>query len=347
VRVIVQETGIDVVIPISEASLLAILPIRDQLAAQLPFPDIETFRAICHKGIVLDRAQNVGIAIPAQYTIASADMLDAVPYDTLPYPLVVKPARSVAEGMETGGTSLGSVAGDGGVRAKFIVRHAADREALQAILHTMEPQAFPLLLQQRVIGPGVGVFVLLWNDTVLGAFSHQRIREKPPSGGVSVYRISRPMDAALLDRSVALLRTFGWCGVAMVEYKVDARTGVPFLMEINGRFWGSLQLAIDAGVDFPTLLVRAATGERPAPVVTYDTACGSRWWWGDVDHLVARFRHSDEALALPPDSPTRWAALRTVLTRRAGDRQETLRLRDPAPFLVESIAWIADLVGRR
>ena len=40
----------------------------------------------------------------------------------------------------------------------------------------------------------------------------------------------------------------------MVEFKLDARDGVAKLMEINGRFWGSLQLAVDAGVDFPAIL---------------------------------------------------------------------------------------------
>ena len=46
----------------------------------------------------------------------------------------------------------------------------------------------------------------------------------------------------------------------MLELKVDAATGVPYVMEVNGRFWGSLQLAVDAGVDFPVLLVRRALG---------------------------------------------------------------------------------------
>ena len=40
-------------------------------------------------------------------------------------------------------------------------------------------------------------------------------------------------------------------------------------MEVNGRFWGSLQLAIDAGVDFPFLACSSRRGsgrERPAAV---------------------------------------------------------------------------------
>lgn len=46
------------------------------------------------------------------------------------------------------------------------------------------------------------------------------------------------MDEALYERTINLLDAFGWSGVAMVEYKVDERSGEPVLMEINGRFWG-------------------------------------------------------------------------------------------------------------
>ena len=50
----------------------------------------------------------------------------------------------------------------------------------------------------------------------------------------------------------------------MMEYKQDRRTGTPLLMEVNGRFWGSLQLAIDAGVDFPYLCAASwPLGRRP------------------------------------------------------------------------------------
>src|SRR5262249_42882381 len=158
-----------------------------------------------------------------------------------------KPARSVAD------------LGNGG-RQKLSVRHAATREELRARLDELPPSAYPLLLQQRIVGPGVGIFLLLWSGGLVATFAHRRIREKPPSGGVSVYRESIAADPRLVACSLALLRQFAWEGVAMVEYKIDATTGVPYLMEINGRFWGSLQLAVDAGVNFPELLVSLALG---------------------------------------------------------------------------------------
>ena len=142
------------------------------------------------------------------------------------------------------------------------------------------------------------------------SFAHRRLREKPPSGGVSVYRESIAADPALVERSRRLLEHFGWQGVAMVEYKVDERTGTPMLMEINGRFWGSLQLAVDAGVDFPRLLIECAEGRLPRRRRLYAVGTRLRWWWGDVDQLLLRLRRSSEQLGLPAgvagQAPGRW-----------------------------------------
>jgi predicted ATP-grasp superfamily ATP-dependent carboligase len=148
------------------------------------------------------------------------------------------------------------------------------------------------------------------------------------------------LDAELLGRSERLLDAFGWNGVAMIEYKLDAPTGTPYLMEINGRFWGSLQLAIDSGVDFPALLVACALGEEVEPVTSYRVGTEGRWWWGEIDHVLTRFRRSDRQLSLPPDAPTRGAAARDFLNRWGRHQGDAvLRLADPMPFLYESIRW--------
>ena len=126
----------------------------------------------------------------------------------------------------------------------------------------------------------------------------------------------------------------------MVEYKVDERTGIPMLMEINGRFWGSLQLAVDAGVDFPRLLVECAEGRPPAASPPYRVGTRLRWWWGDVDQLLIRLRYSAADQGLPEGSPGRLMALAEFMNLfRAGDRNEIFRLDDPVPFLHESLHW--------
>jgi predicted ATP-grasp superfamily ATP-dependent carboligase len=280
------------------------------------------------KALLMARAPEAGIAVPQQLVLETASQRSALDAAELRFPLVIKPSRSVASG-------------SGGRLTKLGVLHAADAAQLSQVLEALLPEAYPVLLQQRIVGPGIGVFLLVWNGETKAVFSHRRIREKPPSGGVSVYRESIPADPALVARSRALLDMFGWNGVAMIEYKLDARDGTPYLMEINGRFWGSLQLAVDAGVDFPALLVQLALGESVAPVTSYRTGIRSRWWWGDVDHLLARLRRSDRRLALPPGSPGKLATLASfALLWRPGDRNEIFRWNDSRPFFWETMQWL-------
>jgi len=321
-----QRFSVEVLLPISEASLRAILPSRGMLRPTIvPFASSETFAAVSNKAMVLAAAARHGIAVPQQRILEPRDDLAAAAAD-LRLPVVVKPARSVAD--------------VGSSRLKFGSAHARDEATLHAIITRIPNEAYPVLVQERVVGVGVGVFVLLWDGELRAAFAHRRIREKPPSGGVSVLSESIPLDPELLARSVALLRDFNWQGVAMVEYKIDEGTGIPYLMEINGRFWGSLQLAIDSGVDFPNLLVDAACGEPARPAPEYKVGRRLRWEWGDVDNLVMRLRRSSTALALPQGAPGRLKGI--VDFARAfgpGTRGEILRADDPRPFLHETLNW--------
>jgi predicted ATP-grasp superfamily ATP-dependent carboligase len=323
---VVRRFAAGVLIPVSEASLLAILPGRESLhPCVVPFATAESFAGISDKSLVLAAATRHGIAVPRQHLLRSQADLARVIGD-LQFPVVVKPARSVAAA--------------GPRRVKSGAAHARDQAALEAVVGRIPSEAYPVLVQERVIGPGIGVFVLLWDGELLAAFAHRRIREKPPSGGVSVLSESIPLDPGLLARSDALLRDFDWQGVAMVEYKIDQKTGIPYLMEVNGRFWGSLQLAIDAGVDFPNLLVAAACGHPTPPVVDYKVGARLRWEWGDVDNLVVRLRRSRAALALPQGAPGRFKGiLGFARAFGPGTRGEVLRGDDPRPFLRETLDW--------
>lgn len=329
VSALVERESIALVLPMTEASVLALLAAPERLApARVPFPSLDAFLRVSDKAYVTWVAPDVGIRVPAQRVLTTPADRDALLASPSDFPVVLKPARSVSEN------------GDG-ARSKLGVLHAAGPADLARQLRALPPTAYPLLVQQRVMGPGIGIFLLMWEGRQYAAFAHRRIREKPPAGGVSVYRESIAADPGLVARSRSLLERCGWDGIAMIEYKVDAATGEPYLMEINGRFWGSLQLAIDAGVDFPALLVALALGERPAPVTSYRIGIRSRWWWGDVDSLLLRLRRSASELALPPGSPGRARYLLDFLKLwRPGDRSEILRVDDPKPFFHETHEWL-------
>jgi len=324
---LVEAWEIDVVLPMTDATCEVTLPHTDRFStACLPFPDASTFRRVSDKAEAVEVARSIGIATPAQIVIARPEERPLPGKVT--FPVVIKPSRSVST---TGSTSV----------TRHGVQYASNPGALERVLSELPVSAFPVLLQQRIEGPGIGVFLLRWGGEIVAEFAHRRIREKPPSGGVSVYRESIPLDPELAAASAALLESFDWRGVAMIEFKRDHATHVPYLMEVNGRFWGSLQLAIDSGVDFPRLLVDLACGKSVSPASRYRTGVRSRWWWGDVDQLLLRLRRSREDLALPPSAGGRLSAVGQFgRLWRPGDRAEVFRWTDPRPFWRETVTWL-------
>jgi predicted ATP-grasp superfamily ATP-dependent carboligase len=226
----------------------------------------------------------------------------------------------------------------GDAKQRTSVQFVDDREDCSRKLAALDPAAFPVLIQRRIHGAGEGIFVARWQGRTIARFAHRRLREKPPAGGVSVYRESIAAEPALLTACDSLLDALQWSGVAMIEGKRDAATGRWYVMEINGRFWGSLQLAIDAGVDFPALLSSAVLDGALSEPPAWRAGVRLRWEWGDVDHLLLRMLRSKERLSLPPDSPGRIATLLQWCSVVPGrDKLEVLRLRDPRPFLVETL----------
>jgi predicted ATP-grasp superfamily ATP-dependent carboligase len=323
---LVASLRVDLLLPVTEASLLAVLPVREAFECGIPFASADQFNRICDKAEVLRVANARGIAVPVQKQICLFPM-DSDNLASLHFPVVVKPGRSVS--------------GPESARMRNTVSYSNDERDLRATLMHLPRSSFPVLLQERIVGPGVGVSLLIWNGELRAAFCHRRIREKPPSGGVSVLRESIPMNDDLLAASVGLLKDLEWQGVAMLEYKREVTTGIDYLMEINGRLWGSLQLAIDSGVDFPVLLVEAALGRPSTPVTRYGIGVRSQWEWGDVDNLLAVLFQSPDRLALPSGRPGRLAAVAGFFRALGtGTHSEVLRVGDPLPFIRESVNWI-------
>jgi predicted ATP-grasp superfamily ATP-dependent carboligase len=118
-----------------------------------------------------------------------------------------------------------------------------------------------------------------------------------------------------------LLKALNWFGVAMVEFKMDPRDGIPKLMEINPRFWGSLSLAVAAGVNFPYLLYRMSRGENFKPVEHYQTGKKCRWFLpGDILHFI----FNPKRISLLPEFFNFWDKKTSY---------DILSLKDPLPVL--------------
>jgi predicted ATP-grasp superfamily ATP-dependent carboligase len=206
-------------------------------------------------------------------------------------------------------------------------------------------QRIPLpLVQERIPGHGMGVFVLAERGDTRVRFAHRRLREKPPTGGVSVLRESIRVPEELVEPATRLVAALAWHGVCMIEFRVDARDGTPYLMELNPRFWGSLQLAIEAGVDFPRLLYFQTQGESLAAPAAYRLGVRCRWVLGDLDHLLIRLRRRPSRADLPPHAPGLARAVLDFLNPFAG-RPEVMWTSDPAPGWYELRNYLRKILG--
>ncbi|HKG90698.1 MAG TPA: ATP-grasp domain-containing protein [Gemmatimonadaceae bacterium] len=324
----------DLVVPCDDPTLLPLQLHRDELEphGRLYLLGREAFAVTSSKLETSELARRVGVPTPRELVARRAEAADEVCDEVCAwsrFPVVLKPHSSY---------------GVDDLTSKRFVRKVATAAELRSALGEMLSHG-PVQVQEHATGAGVGVELLAADGDVLVAFQHLRVHE-PPAGGGSSYRKSVALDPALLDAARRLVRALRYTGVAMVEFKVDARTGRWTLIEINGRFWGSLPLAVGAGADFPYYLYQLLVeGRRDFPA-GYRVGLYARNWLKDAAWLRANAAASRNDSRLTRVPLWRVAAeLVNVLTLR--ERSDTFVLDDPMPALAEIAAAARRLVGRR
>jgi carbamoylphosphate synthase large subunit len=267
-----RQRNYELIVPTTETSLMSLrlLSESDSLRRRAVLPCDKALDVALDKFKTWQLARESGVPAPETALVSGEQDLG------LPaaYPLVMKSLRS-------------KIVVDGELRtvAAEIIR---DQDAYKKQIEQWLPFT-SILLQEYVVGRGVGAEFLFDRGKKVWHFVHERVHEFPLSGGASSYRRSvAPMPALLADAE-SILTSLEWHGVAMVEFRVDPR-GKHWLIEINPRLWGSLALAIDAGVDFPLGLWLLAQGSKMPPQPPYRTNYYTRDLINDVEWFKARIR---------------------------------------------------------
>lgn len=187
-----------------------------------------------------------------------------------------------------------------------------------------------LLVQAAVPGGGEGQLAygtLCRDGEVLASIGARRTRQRPMDFGQASTYVESVDDTAFAGFARRWIAAARLTGLVEVEFK-RAPGGPPRLLDVNPRAWGWISLGARAGVDFPWLLWRMATGEP----VTAPAARRGVGWMRPV---------TDVPTAVGEVVGRRLGAGEYLASWRPPIDLATLTLDDPAPGLLEPL-----VVGR-
>lgn len=268
-----------VILPMEDATLMWLSSHREEVGQYVSFliPSHDALLIAQDKSATMKAAEDLKITIPRTYTFESeAAFVNA--FDNLDLPgFVIKPCTG---------------SGSSGILYDVKLDHQAAKKHWDAY--------GKMVIQERIPAKGEAIGVSLLMDRqgeCIASFVHRRLMQYPISGGPSTDResISYP---SLVEDSVKLLKSLNWVGVAMVEWKVDTHSNLPKLMEINPRFWGSLELAVRAGVDFPALYADLSLNKTVRH--QHDYKLGERCRWlipGDILRYISSGKQRESILS--------------------------------------------------
>jgi predicted ATP-grasp superfamily ATP-dependent carboligase len=315
---------VDLIIPVTDELLLPLAQARGRFAGltALAVPDDDALAQVVDKRATIELARRLGVPVPRTVLVHTADEALAAAGE-LRWPLVLKPAAS-------------RIVRAGAIE-RFEVSYADSASALADGMRELEGRC-PVLLQEYRAGETHGVELLAERGQILMAFQHRRLHELPITGGASSLREGVALDPELLGHATRLMRELLFTGLAMVEFRVGE--GGAALMEVNGRIWGSLPLAVKSGVDFPLGLAAIYLGSRlpgAGPARSSETVgLRSRDLGRELAWIasVGRRRRRYPFLPAPPRRAALAAALRLPLPK---DGFDLLARDDPAPALADAV----------
>mgnify|MGYP002624808023 FL=1 len=181
--------------------------------------------------------------------------------------------------------------------------------------------------------------MLVNEGKILTALQHRRLHETKGYG--STYRETAPLDDRLLAACGRLMAALKYTGVAMVEFRVDPETNDWSLIEVNGRFWGSLPLAAAAGIDFPLHLFELLVVGQTKFSQDYRTGVRSRALTNDLRWMWRRMTKGQTACPINDANQQGWAINQVPLRHVAQAIVRGMTFRDHVDTFSSSDIWPA------
>lgn len=269
---IIKKNKYDVLLPVGYIVCHAISKYQEKLLpyVKIPIVNFETMQIASDKNRTVEFAAKIGVITPKTIFPKSIEEVKAIS-DMIKYPVVIKIPRGII-----------SIRYANSSQELVLSYNEIFSDHKYWIKNDELPQ-----IQEYIPGEGYGFFALFNHGEPRAIFAHKRLHEYPPTGGSSTMAQSI-FDHDLNEIGIRILKALNWHGVAMVEFKKDARDNTFKLIEINPKFWGSLDLAIASGVDFPYLSSKMCVDGDIQPVFNYKEGIIFRWIFPDLLFSIAR-----------------------------------------------------------
>ena len=195
----------------------------------------ENARLALNKRLQLDEAKEAGFNIPK--TIFVKGKKDLFKISQLP--IVIKPADAIWEIK--------------GRLCKGPLIFCMDESDIIQVMKEWNYDG-AMMVQPFLFGTGEGIFGLNGPNGVRKWSAHRRLRTVNPLGSGSSACKSIKISDHPIEAAERMLRKVNWPGMFMIELLRDSNNKLWF-MELNGRSWGSMALALRLGLHYPAWTV--------------------------------------------------------------------------------------------
>lgn len=329
-----RQHDVSAIMAISEGHLLQLAELKGRLGnVKILCPNADRLAVVLDKPRTLEIAERIGIDVPQSWLPRPGEDF-AAKAATLTYPVIAKwpDPPAIWATLEQHGLAFEKI------------EYADDPAQLLALLARYDPLNMWPLVQTWCAGEGFGQMLHMHRGKATLTFQHRRLREYPPSGGVSTFceAVDPATHQVQMQLSERLLAEIGWEGPAMVEYRHDPASGKYWLMEINGRFWGSIPLARHCGAHFAWEYYRTQMGdETPLPLARH-LPRKARYVIPDAKQLLIVLRDGKRSIGERIGSALRFIG--DFFDPRV--RYYVWSLRDPAPLIADAASVIRKLLRR-
>jgi len=229
-----------------------------------PMPAREIFLAASRKDRIARLANQIGVTVPRTHELERLTDADVLATQ-LTFPVIVK-------GVHSSGSQQVELVRDPACLVETVERVAALRR---------DPMMPLPIVQEYIEGHGYGLTALVRRGQPVAVFMHRRLGEHDVAQGAGLAHGATGAQSVdepeLRAAGIAILEALCWDGIAMVEFKRRRSDGRFFLIELNPRFVGSLELAIAAGVDLPWLYAQMAARRPIVGPNRYRVGLRYRW----------------------------------------------------------------------